>query len=65
MRVTIDIQDNHAIHVLDVLKSISTISIVETEEKLLNSLKQSFNELKKVKQGKLKTRPAQDLLDEL
>lgn len=70
MKVTIDIQGSNTSHFLEVLKSIPYISIISTDEnnskeEVLKHIETSFKELKKVKQGKLKTRPAQDLLDEL
>lgn len=36
-----------------------------TKEKILQELKEAVNELKLVEQGKLKARPARELLDEL
>jgi hypothetical protein len=36
-----------------------------TKEQILQELKEAVNELKLVEQGKLKARPAKELLDEL
>lgn len=36
-----------------------------TKEQILQELKEAVNELKMVEQGKLKARPAKELLDEL
>jgi heme oxygenase len=36
-----------------------------SKEQILQELKEAVNELKLVEQGKLKTRPAKELLDEL
>ena len=36
-----------------------------TKEQVLQELREAVNELKLVEQGKLKTRPAKELLDEL
>lgn len=36
-----------------------------SKQQLLEELKEAFNELKLIEQGKLKARPAQALLDEL
>lgn len=36
-----------------------------TKEQILQELKEAVNELKLVEQGKLKARPAEELLDEL
>lgn len=37
----------------------------QTEEEILNNIKQAVEEMKLIKAGKLKGRPARELLDEL
>jgi hypothetical protein len=39
--------------------------VVPTQEHMLSDLKQAIYELKQVEQGQIKSRPVQDLLDEL
>jgi hypothetical protein len=68
MKVLIDIQDNKAAFVLELLKSFSFIKIKPlTDEKLLliNEIKEASDNIKLVKQGKLKAKPLQELLNEL
>lgn len=70
MRVTIDIQDAHAIHVLDVLRSISTISIIKTErsnpkKETLKGFQQAIEDVKLAKEGKLDLQTLDEFLDEV
>lgn len=47
-------------------KELETLEYVEpTKDQLLLELKEAVQELKRVEQGQIKARPAQDLLDEL
>jgi hypothetical protein len=69
MKVLIDIPDNEAIFGMKVLKSLSFVkkakpmSIATVE--LWEDLKEAANEVRLHKQGKLKLKTAQDLLNEL
>lgn len=72
MRLLLDIKDNKAIHLLEVLKGLSyvkTISIENTEaiEKALlkNQIKDAVKELSLIRKGKLKGISAKDLLNDL
>lgn len=72
MKVTLDIKDNKAKTFLDFIKSLDFIYVEReeaykepTEQQLLQEIKEAVHELKLVEQGKLKARPAQELLDEL
>lgn len=68
MRVLLDIKDNKAKHLLEVLKGLSyvkTIPISEEKAIIIEEIKDAVEELKLIKQGKLKGIPAQQLLDEL
>ena len=47
------------------VKKVITNNEVEGDKDILDGIKQSVNEMNLVKQGKLKSRPAKDLLDEL
>ncbi|MGB4958335.1 MAG: hypothetical protein WBO36_02605 [Saprospiraceae bacterium] len=69
MKVIIDIPDNEASFAMKVLKSLSFIKNakpmnVATVE-LWDDLKEAANEVRLHKQGKLKLKTAQDLLNEL
>lgn len=47
------------------VKKIITDDEIKDNEDLLDGIKQAVKEINLVKQGKLKTRPAKDLLDEI
>lgn len=68
MKVLLDIKDNKAEHLLEVLKGLSYVKATQISgEKalLLEELKEAVDNLTLVRQGKLKARPAKELLDEL
>lgn len=68
MKVLLDIQDNKAIHLMAVLKSlpyVKTKAISNEKALLIEEIKDAVENLNLVKQGKLKARPARELLDEL
>lgn len=72
MKIILDIKDNKAKTFLDFVRSLEFIHVHKeegykepTKKQILLELKEAVNELKLVEQGKLKARPAQELLDEL
>ena len=69
MKVLIDIKDNQAPFAMEVLRSLSFVKkvnpISSEKEELWMGLKASANEVKLHKQGKLKLKTAQELLNEL
>ncbi len=68
MKVLLDIKDNKARHLMEVLKGLSyvkTKTISKEKALLIEEIKEAVENLKLVKQGKLKARPAKELLDEL
>jgi hypothetical protein len=68
MKVLLDIKDNKAVHLLEVLKGLSYVKAkLLTDEKslLMEEIKEAVENLKLVRKGKLKVRPAKELLDEL
>ena len=68
MRVLLDIKDNKALHLLEVLKGLSyvkTTTLSDEKALLIEEIKEAVTNLKLVRKGKLKARPAKDLLDEL
>lgn len=68
MRVLLDIKDNKAMHLMEVLKSlpyVKTKMISDDKALLMEEIKEAVENLKLVRQGKLQARPAKDLLDEL
>lgn len=68
MKVLLDIPDNKAASLMDVLRSISYVKAQPlTDEKalLLEEIREAVEEMKLIKAGKKKARPAKDLLNEL
>ncbi len=68
MKVLLDIKDDKAIHLLEVLKGLSYVkatTISNERALLMEEIKEAVENLVLVRQGKLKARPAKDLLDEL
>lgn len=68
MRVLLDIKDNKALHLLEVLKGLSYVkakTISDEKALLMEEIKEAVHELTLIRQGKLKGIPAKKLLDEL
>ena len=68
MKVLLDIKDGKAVHLMEVLKGLSYVkatTISKEKSLLMEEIKEAVANLKLVKEGKLKARPAKDLLDEL
>lgn len=68
MKILLDIPDNMASSLMDVLKSIPRIKarpITDAKAEVLTGIKEAVEEMKLVKKGKLKARNAEDLFDEL
>ncbi len=68
MRVLLDIKDSEAVHLMRVLRSlpyVKELSVSAEKEELVEEIKEAVENLKLVREGKLKARPARELLDEL
>lgn len=69
MKILIDIQDKQASFAIEVLRSLNFVKnakpLSDSTVELWNDLKEAANEVKLHKQGKLKLKTAQDLLNEL
>jgi hypothetical protein len=68
MKVLLDIPDNKAASLMDVLKSISYLKakpITEAKALLLEELKEAVEEMKLIKEGKKKASNAEVFLNEL
>lgn len=68
MKVLLDIQDSKVLHLLEVLKSlpyVKTKQLTDEKAQLLSEVREAVENLKLVRQGKLKARPVKELLDEL
>jgi len=68
MKILLDIPDNRAVSLMDVLKSISYVKakpITEAKAQLLSEMKDAVEELKLIKAGKKKAQNAEDFLNGL
>jgi hypothetical protein len=68
MKVILDIKDERAPFILEVLKNFKDVKakpLTSYKADVLEGLKEAVEEVKLIKQGRLKGIPAKDLLDEL
>lgn len=68
MRVILDIKDDKALHLMEVLKGLSyvkTKTISDEKAVLIGEIKEAVEELKLIKAGKKNARNAEDFLNEL
>lgn len=68
MKVLLDIQDNKALHLLEILRSlpfVKTKLLTDAKAQLMSDIRESVEELKLIKEGKLEGIPVKELLDEL
>jgi hypothetical protein len=68
MRVLLDIKDNKAMHLMEVLKGLSyvkTKTISNEKAVLMEEIKEAVENLTLARQGKLKLKSARDLYNEL
>jgi hypothetical protein len=68
MKVLLDIKDNKADFIMELLRSFSYVKtkpLTPYKAQVLEELKEAVENMALIKQGKLKARPAKDLLDEL
>ena len=68
MKVLLEIKDNKAFFVMELLKSFSFVKTKELtpyKAEVLEGIKEAVEEMKLIKAGKLKGRKAEELFDEL
>lgn len=68
MKVLLDIEDSKAPFVMELLKNLTFVKakpINEEKEQLIAEIKEAVKNVRLVREGKLKARPAKELLDEL
>jgi hypothetical protein len=68
MKILLDIPDNKATSILEVLRSISFVKakpLTDTKAKLMDEIKEAVDEMKLIRAGKKKARNAEDFLNEL
>ena len=68
MKVLLDIKDSKAQFVMELLQNLSFVKakpITDEKAQLMSEIREAVENLKLVRQGKLKARPAKELLNEL
>lgn len=68
MKVILDINDNKAAFVMELLSNLSFVKakpITREKARLMEEVKEAVDNLNLVKKGKMKARPLNDLLNEL
>ena len=68
MKILLDIQDDKASFIIEMLKNFKYVKakpLTAYKSEVLEGLKEGIDEMKLIKQGKLKGIPAKELLDEL
>lgn len=68
MKILLEIPDNRAISLMDVLRSISYVKakpITEAKAQMFSEMKDAVDEMKLIKSGKKKARNAEDFLNGL
>lgn len=68
MRVLLDINDNKAAYLLEILKNlpfVKTKQLTDTNAEILENLKEAVDEMKLIKSGKKQGISARKMLDEL
>jgi hypothetical protein len=68
MKVLVDVNDNKGDFIIEMLNNFPFVkakSISPAKARLLEEIKEAVENLNLVKEGKLKARPAKDLLNEL
>ena len=68
MKMLVDVKDSKANFVMELLNSLSFVKakpLTKTKAQILEELKEAVEEMKLIHKGKLKARPAKELLDEL
>ena len=68
MKILLDIPDNKASSLMDVLRSISYVkakTLTDTKAQLMQEIREAVEEMKLIRAGKKKARNAEDFLNEL
>ncbi len=68
MKILLDIPDNKAASLLEVLRSISYVKakpVTDAKAQLISEIKEAVDEIKLIRAGKKKARNAEDFLNEL
>ena len=68
MKVLLEIKDNKAFHLMEVLKGLSyvkTKQLTDAKAELMADIREAVEEMKQIRAGKKKARNVEDFLDEL
>jgi len=69
MKILLDIKDNKAAFFMEVLKNFTFVKnatpLSDAKANLMQDIREAVEELKLIREGKLKARNAEDLIDEL
>ena len=68
MKVLLDIKDNKAAFILELLNNFKFVKaepLTPHKAEVIHGIKTAVEEMKLIKEGKLKARPAKDLLNEI
>lgn len=64
-QLTINISDNKYNTFLEFIKTLDYVEVPEVDEKALNELQNSLNQVKRMQEGKIEKQSAEDFLNEL
>lgn len=64
-QLTINISDNKFNTFLEFIKTLDYVEVQEVDEKALNELQNSLNQVKLMQEGKIEKQSAEDFLNEL
>lgn len=65
MKITLEIPDERAAEFMAAIEAMDFVTLEEEKPRLLLEIEEAVRNLNLVKAGKMKARPAKDLLDEL
>ncbi|MCA1764531.1 MAG: hypothetical protein ABR574_12975 [Cryomorphaceae bacterium] len=68
MKVLLDIKDEKALHLIEVLKGLSyvkTKQLTDSKAKLMSEIREAVEEMKLIRAGKKQARDTEDFLNEL
>lgn len=68
MKILLDIKDNKALHLLEVLKGlpyVKTRQLTDAKAQLMSEIREAVEDMKQIRAGKKKARDAEDFLSEL
>lgn len=64
-QLTLNISDNKFSTFLEFIKTLDYVEVPEVDEKALNELQSSLNQVKLMQEGKIEKQTAEDFLNEL